>query len=332
MPTWHDYRRDLGAALGFHLYTQTSTDQLTLSTNPRTMILPELIDSNLDVDFLDGAYWFSTVSTEVVPVAKNGLLPGTGQVTVAHAPKNGNGLPATSNQNMEFYGVLPPYSVRGRRGLKDAADLALAECWAIDTLLINGVSTTYQYPLMHISTGPVSTIQDSAWPWLDNADKIIDVYVRRAGALRDDLVNEWRFINDAEQSYLEFKQTFSSAEQLKIWAYRPMDTWISYTASSNWVDPGTQGVGTRGIGTSDKDEALLSRTGMITVGLAWCYEFLASEGDNAQRAYWRSMADRQRIKANKWKEAHLPRVHGRDSHWRRMQGQSDVVWPPLLST
>lgn len=292
--TWTTYRRALGSALGWHLFTNQSSTGSAGATNQ--VVLLDLQDSNLEANFTDTVWEFQPTGTnagEVRRPVKAGLAPGTGTLTLSRA----HTAVTTSNAGVELYGVLPPTQHLGRRGLLQAANLALKECWMIDTLSITGISTAYQYPL------------STAYPWLDNADRVIDFYVRRTAENRDALVNEWRWLNSNQ---FEFKSPFSSADTLKPLVYRPLDTWIGVNSTfANSTVPGL---------VNETDQALLPVHGMLAVGLYWCYEFLATEGDVAQRGHWRGMADRQRIKANNWKRWHLPHDVGRDanSRFRRM--------------
>lgn len=290
--TWATYRQTLAGGLGFHLFTSQSSTGSASASN--VVLVPELVDTNLEANFLDNVWEYQPAGTnagEVRRVVKGGLAPGTGTITLSRA----HTAATTASAGVEFYGVLPPTQHLGRRGLLQAANLALGECWTIDTLEITGNSSLYQYDL------------STSFPWLVDEDQIIDVGVRIGGAVRDQLVSQWRFLADGTAPQLEFRSVFSGTDTIKVLAYRPLNTLINI--NSTWTT--STGLSSNG------DQALLTPQGMLTVGLYYCYEFLASEGDFSQRAAWRSMADRQRTKANKWKQANLPHVDGRDreAHW-----------------
>lgn len=287
--TWATYRHALAERLGWHLYTNQSTSAGSGAAN--TLVIPDLIDTNLESNFLDTTWEYQPSggnAGEVRRVLKGGLAPATGTVTLSRAH-----TAATSSATaIEFYGVLPPVRSLGRKGLLDAANEALAECWAIDTLTVAANSTAYQYPL-------------TAYPWLSVEDQVIDVYIRRLGEVRDTLLPQWRWINDVDTPQLEVPMPLNSGDVLKPVVYRPMDTWLQ--VNSTWTDTAT------GL-LNETDQGLLSVNGMVVVGLYYCYEFLATEGDVSQRAQWRTLADRQRMKANNWKDGALPTLQGRDVH------------------
>jgi hypothetical protein len=319
--TWRNYRRALGAALGFHIYTHSDTVS-SASSAANVILIPELSGADVESGFLDNTWEYQPLDVnhgEVRRVVSGGLSPATGLVTLSRA----HSFNTTTTADIEFYGVLPPVSYLGRRGLLEAANLALEECWTIDTLALTGDSTSYQYRL-DTSTHTVY----SGFPWLNREDQIIDVFIRRSGETRDALLSQWRLINDVDTPYLEIKSPLSTADTIKPLVYRPMGTWIKpYLQSWGAIPTST------GLSGIDGDQALLSIQGMLAVGLYWCYEFLASEGDYPQRQYWRGMADRQRIKANKWKASTLPRSTGREEHWSRLTTPSHYEWPvPVLST
>ncbi len=290
--SWATYRQTLAAALGWHIFTSQST--ASASATASTLVIPELIDTNLESNFLDTTWEYQPAGGnigEVRRVLKGGLAPATGTVTLSRAH-----TAATSSATaVEFYGVLPPVSALGRRGLLQAANLALQECWFIDTLQITGVAGQWQYPL-------------TSFPWLRSEEQIVDVWARRGGDIRDRLVRQWRWINDLDTPQIEFRWLFGPADTIKPVVYRPLDTWIN--TGAGFADSTTGLV-------SNADQALLTKQGMLNVGLYYCYDFLASEGDVSQRAMWRTLADRQRIKANKWKQWTLPVLEGRDRslHW-----------------
>ena len=306
--TWGTYRRSLGAALGWHMF---ETHSSVAATSSATLVIPALIDSNLEANFLDSVWEYQPGGSnagEVRRPVKGGLAPATGTVTLSrpHTSASSASVP------VELYGVLPPVRATGRRGLLEAANLALKECWFIDTLNIVGISTAYQYPL------------STAYPWLNTEEQIIDLYVRRSGEVRDSPLSEWQFLNNADTPQFEVKSVLSSADTIAAVVYRPMNTWLN--VNSSWTATATGLV-------NDTDQALLSENGMLQVGLYWCYEFLATEGDVSQRGYWRSMADRQRIRANHWKSNNLPQQLGRDVHWSQLSVPSRYEWPvPVLST
>jgi hypothetical protein len=287
--TWQTYRQALAGSLGFHLFSNQSSTGSAAATNQ--LVIPDLIDSNLEPNFLDSTWEYQATGSnggEIRRTLKAGLAPATGTVTLSRA----HTAATTANAPVEFFGVLPPVRHLGRRGLLEAANLALKECWTIDTLNLVGGSS-YQYSL-------------SAYPWVDAEDAIIDVAIRRSGDVRDGLIDRWRFVNTSSALALEFPFPFSPTDTLKPIVYRPLDTWIQ--SNGTWADS-TAGLSSNG------DQALLSVHGMLAVGLYYCYDFLASEGDPAQRAQWRALADRQRTKANKWKDLNLPHLNGRDIHW-----------------
>lgn len=301
--TWTTYRQQLAGALGFHLLTQQSSTGASAAANQ--VVCPDLIDSNLEPQFLDNSWEFQTSggnAYEVRRVANAGLAPGTGTVSLSRA----HSTTTSSAANVEFYGVLPPMRHLGRRGILQAANLALKECWFIDTLAITGISTAYQYGLA------------TSFPWLAREDQVVDVYVRRSGDNRDSLVSEWRFINDLDGPQLEFKAPFSSADTIKPVVYRPLDTWIKQ--SSTWADS------TSGLST-ESDQGLLSVHGMLAVGLFHCYDFLATEGSPEQRSSWKARADTQRKQANVWKLNTLPHQQGRDVHWTNTRSAWAAEWP-----
>lgn len=299
--TWTTYRRALGGALGWHLFSAQSSTGSAAAAN--TVVLLDLQDSNLEANFTDTVWEFQPTGTnagEVRRAVKGGLAPGTGTLTLSRA----HTAATTAAATVELYGVLPPTQHLGRRGLLQAANLALKECWMIDTLSITGVSTAYQYPL------------STAYPWLDTEDKVIDMWVRRTGENRDVLVPWWEWL---DTNSFQFQSPFSTADTLKPRVYRPLDTWIGVSGTfANSTVPGL---------VNETDQGLLSVGGMLQVGLYWCYEFLATEGAPDQRSEWRRMADRQRIKANTWKRAHLPHDTGRDAHARRMAPSLQADWP-----
>jgi hypothetical protein len=167
-----------------------------------------------------------------------------------------------------------------------------------------GVADQYQYSL-------------AAYPWLTTEDRIVDVWIRRSGAVRDELLREWRFLHDAEGPMLEIRTPVSTSDTLKPRVYRPLDTWLK--VDGTWQDS-TSGL------VSDTDEALLSLDGLQTVGLAWAYETLAQQGMGAEVAQYTALADRQRRLANQWKREHLPRQAGRSVHWYTDQ-PNYADWP-----
>lgn len=292
--TWATYRHNLAANLGWHLFTTQSSTGAAASASQ--VVCLDLIDSNLEANFLDNAWEYQPTGAnagELRRTTKAGLAAATGTVSLSRAHTAATSSAAT----VEFYGVLPPTSHLGRRGILQATNLALKECWFIDTLSITGVSSQYQYPLSSVA------------PWLTSEDQIIDVYVRRAGENVDCLTYEWRFINDMDSPQIEFRWPLGATDTIKPVVYRPLDTWIKQ--NSTWADSSV------GLST-EADQALLPMHGMLAVGLYHCYDFLATEGDISQRAQWRKLADNQRIKANRWKANHLPRKTGRDVHAGRV--------------
>jgi hypothetical protein len=290
--SWATYRQSLAGALGWHIFTSQST--ASASATASTLVIPDLIDTNLEPNYLDTTWEYQPAGGnigEVRRVLKGGLAPATGTVTLSRA----HTATTSSGTSVEFYGVLPPVSALGRRGLLQAANLALGECWWIDEVDITGVAAQWQYSL-------------AAYPWLQTEDQVIDVWARRSGDVRDRLVSQWHWLDNLDAPQIEFRYLFGPSDTIKIKAYRPLDSWIKVGAT--WADS-TVGL------VNDSDQAMISEQGMLNVGLYYCYEFLASEGDVSQRAQWRTLADRQRIKANKWKSWTLPTLDGRDRalHW-----------------
>lgn len=305
MPTLALYRQVLGAELGF-AQTGLTTDGAGSSNS---LVCSALGDSDLESKYYDGV-WSIITSTQsgqsllgqVRRVKQGGLSPVTGSLTMTR----GYTASIASGTGFELYGVLPPVDALGRRGLLSCINLALRECWIEQYLQITGVANQWQYSL------------ETAYPWLWTEDQVIDVWCRRSNALRDQLVEEWRLIEDADNPQIEFKAPFTTADVIKPYVHRPMDTWINTgTGYAN---------STTGL-VADTDQAMLSIDGMLAVGLYHCYTALAGIGDDGERGEWIARRDRQRIKANVWKRAHLKRDVGRTFHWRNTMRQMLPQFP-----
>ncbi len=293
--TTAQYRAVLAAELGFFSGTLTTSAG---AVNATDLICNTLIDSDFEASFLDGVWSLITSSAAGTPpigtvrrIKMGGLAPATGTITHSRAYAS-----TTSNgQTFELFGVLPPTDQLGRRGILTCMNLALRECWMEDYLSIVGVSNQYQYPLA------------TAYPWLQQEDQIIDVWVRRSGANRDQLVSEWRLINDAETPQLEFKTPFTTSDTIKPYVHRPLDTWIA--TPTVWAESTTGLV-------NEGDQALLSLNAMRVVGLYHCFTALATVGDESERAGWQAKADKQALIKAAWKRANLKHDTGRDVHWK----------------
>lgn len=305
MPTLRQYRRTLGYGLGWYVVSANTT---TGSTAGNTIVIPDFADVELESRFAAEVWGFIAssglaVSDQQRRVRKEGIAPATGLVTFARAFS----AEVSTGTTVEFSGVLPVKDALGRTGLHTCINDALRECWFVDRVSVPHASTAYQIDL-----------SSAVGSWLDDERRIIDVYTRSAGSNRDCLLSEWTFLHDGEGPTLELRSPLSSADELKVAAFRPMHTWTR--------QGGTWANSTIGLST-ETDEALLPLDGMRTVGLAHAYEAAASFDPDK----WEKKAARQRIAANAWKTWSLPRETGREVHWQS-RAFTTVGWPGTLSS
>lgn len=286
-------RRRLGSGLGPY-YRSTTTGA---STATDSLTLGSLADAEAESNKLSAMYAMPVSTTtdnayQVRRVRREGFTAATGVARVVTAYSSAT----PSGVEVDIYSPLPPRDYDGRVGLHTIINRALAECWDIDRLDITPSAASQ-------STYSLSSVAE----WIRTDEQIIDVYYRRSGSTRDELVPEWRFQSNVDAPEIEIRGVnLSTSDTLKPVVYRPLNTWIE--VNSTW------GNSTIGLST-ESDRCLLSEEGIEVVGRAIALAELSKMGDFEGRRVDRADAIAARQDADRWKHRNLPRKFGRSVHW-----------------
>jgi hypothetical protein len=222
MPTLATYRRRLGAELGgYYVGTGgvggTSTVIGNLWTPFRSTALPS---THL-------AYWWAYVPELPWPnlrrVTKNGLDPATGSVTVDDSFSNA----VANGAIVELSSRLPPTSVTAT-GVGETLKPSLNDC--VNLALPHILIPDDQYVTVQLSDG-VRDYSLSTWPWLDRAERLVDV--RHLDAANGSFVSTWKTWELRETAagnslwFREPPRTPSGTYGVRLVVLRPAHTLIS---------------------------------------------------------------------------------------------------------
>jgi hypothetical protein len=194
---------------------------------------------------------------------------------------------------IEFHKLLPPEELGGSMGLRQALNLALAECWVMDRIAVAGIANQGTYDLTLLGDwidpsainefyGPLMTTDIPMAPWGGFTPR------RDGGAVMMDVA-----------------PGISSGAAMQLELTRPADTYIK--CGGVWLD---QQSGFQ----HDDDECLLQPTELVEVALAYVWESLAQTTTGAAAARYGKLAEAQRTKANLSKFRGLPHPAERSDH------------------
>ena len=193
---------------------------------------------------------------------------------------------------VEMHKLLPPTdSVGAVMGLREALNLALAECWVPDRLSIS-------------TTGSVTYDLEALGDWLDPA-AIYELYGPAINGIPLQPFGGYVARGDAEQVDIDVIG-LAAGTSATVELTRPGDTYIKI--GGTWTD------GQLGL-TNDDDECLFQPAFITEVAKVYCYEALANSTTGAApQARYQKLAEEQRRTVNimKWRMLqHLPeRSHG----------------------
>ncbi len=221
-------------------------------------------------------------------VANQGLNTSTGQLTPTVPWPGALAL----NTEIELHAKLPPVRHDGKVGLRECINAALRECWVPDRLALVGVNGQPAYDPF------------TANDWAD-AEAVFEVY----GPVLDPTTNPvpwpgWDVQHDADLTKLGVAPTFAGGAAAQVGLTRTADSLVKRGVVWTTVTDGLQ---------ADTDETLLQPELVVAVALIYVYQALAS-GDDADRAYWSELAQRQRRTVNGMKRARLWHPSKRPSH------------------
>jgi hypothetical protein len=278
-------RRSLGALRGL----LSSTDELqgiqvvtttTQAAGPTSLISTDLL-GGLDSNAYRSA-WVMPTEAGVSSGASAGVVRRTGEKALNTATGElalTTPFPATLpvGVKVEISTALPPVSRDRMRGLRECLNAALAELWMPVRLSLVGVNGSPSYDLAAYAD------------WLA-PDAIFEVY----GPALDATLNPapwpgFDSMQNANTLNLQVAPTFGAGAAIQVGAYRPGDTWIR--AGSVW------GESTTGL-VADTDEQVFQPNFLVQIALQHAYAALAATGEQAERARWQSLADRQTVRAN----------------------------------
>lgn len=203
---------------------------------------------------------------------------------------------------VEMYKLLPPYELDGLLGLREALNMALAECWVLDRLAVPGQANTATYD--------VSELGD----WLD-PDAINEYYGPALGSgIPETPWGGFAARREGALVKLDVAPGIAAGAAMRPELTRPADTLIK--VAGVWRD-GQQGF------TNDTDECLLQPQFLTDVALAYCYEALANASTGIAMAKFSKAAGEARRRAGLAKFRGLPHPTERPSHAAAAYGSQD---------
>ncbi len=281
-------RRMLGRRLGGLQVAMTTADGLPDGSTFKSTGMATMIDSNR----YRGWWAMPTdgVSAGVIrTIGDTALNPLDGTVIVA-PPFTSQIVQGTQ---VELTKLLPSEELGGLMGLRQALNLALAECWVIDRLALAGVANQATYDISQLGD------------WLD-PETISEFYgpVLSAGIP----LSPWGGFQARQQGAvvaLDVAAGISTGATMSLELTRPADTFMK--VGGVWLD-GQQGF------VNDDDECLLQPTFLSEVALVYCWESLAQVTTGAASLRFAKSAMDQRAKANLMKWSGLPHPSERSDH------------------
>ncbi len=224
--------------------------------------------------------------------ARTGVLSlSTNTYTVAAAYSN----TVQSGVTFRFATRLPWFDTPpGRSGLREIVNDALMRLWVEDRISISGVTGQKRYSLSL-----------TTYPWLNDVSRVLAVYQPTVDA--DDIPREyaraaWDFDVDGETIYLDFPGApWKTGESFTLKVHRPANSRLRI--SSVWTDSDSEIDGL----TAVTDAALPTVRDVRVMGMALAYRALASRAPGEETAYWESLAQIWEAKANRLKNARVPR-------------------------
>lgn len=216
---------------------------------------------------------------EVRRLSENALNPSSGVLTFE--PPMFSQI--VSGTQVELHKLLPPDENDGDLlGLRQALNLALAECWVLDRVAISGTG---------LNTLNLASFGD----WLD-AEAVHQVYGAPIGSMPSAPYGGYAVHRDAETIALDIVG-IQSGTNLPVEVTRPGDSYMRI--SGVWTD-NQQGF------ASDLDECLFQPQFLTEVALVYCYEALANATTGAPGQRYLRLADDKRKGVNIMKFRGLP--------------------------
>ena len=281
-------RRMLARRLGGLQVATTSAD----GTIGGTSLISANLANQLDANRYRGWWVMPTdgVSAGAIrTIGETALNPSDGTLTIA--PPFVSQIVAGTQ--VELTKLLPPEELGGMLGLRQAINLALAECWVLDRTAVPGVANQATYDLSAIGDwldpeavseyyGPVLSTGLAVMPWGGFS-------VRRQGSVVD----------------LDVPPGISTGAAMSVEMTRPGDTLIKIDGV--WTDQ-QQGM------QNDTDEHLFQPAFLVEVALCHCWDALSQTTTGAAAARYLKLAENQRTKANLAKFRGLPHPRERSNH------------------
>jgi hypothetical protein len=216
---------------------------------------------------------------EVRRAAENALNPSTGTLTL-EPPYLSQIVQGTQ---IELHKLLPPDESEGDvLGLKQALNLALAECWVLDRVAITGTGST---PLDLASFGA----------WLD-PEAVHQVYGSPISGVPSMPMGGYAVRRDAETIALDIVG-IQAGTSLPVELTRPGDTYMRINGV--WTD---QQMGF----VNDDDESLFQPAFLTDVALVYCYAALANVLTGPPSTRYQALAEARRTQVNYMKYRALP--------------------------
>jgi hypothetical protein len=216
---------------------------------------------------------------EVRRVGENALNPANGTLLL-EPPYLSQIVQGTQ---VELHKLLPPDETEGDvLGLRQALNLALAECWVLDRLAVTGTGAT--------------TLNLSAFgDWLD-PEAVYQLYGPPMSGVPAAPVGGYRVRRDAEVVALDIVGV-QSGTSLPVELTRPGDTYMRIDGV--WTD---QQMGF----LHDDDESLFQPAFLTNVALVYCYEALANVLTGPAATRYQALAEERRRQVNYMKYRALP--------------------------
>jgi len=271
-------RRVLGRKLGSLQVATTTAD----GASDGTTLISRGLANQIDANRYKGWWIMPTdgVSAGQVRIAaENALNPATGQLVVSPAMTS----QIVSGTQFELHKLLPPDEGSGPvLGLRQALNMALAECWTLDRV-----------PLA--TTGAVSYDISSLGDWLD-PDAIHELYGPSISGMPD--IPFGSFVTRADANVTDLDVIgLATGYTVNLELTRPGDTFMKI--GGVWTD-NQQGF------TVDSDECLFQPAFITEVALVHCYEALANATTGPASTRYLSLAQDKRRNANILKLRGLP--------------------------
>jgi hypothetical protein len=213
---------------------------------------------------------------QIRSIGENALNPITGTLVIGPSMTS----QIVAGTQVELHKLLSPDDAAGPTiGLRQALNLALAECWVLDRL---GMA----------STGGITYDLASLGDWTD-ADAIREVYGPVMAGIPLQPFGGFTARQDAELVALDIIG-FATGASMTIETTRPGDSYMK--VGGVWTDQ-SQGF------VYDEDESLFQAAFLSEIALAHCYEALANAAIGVQATRYQAKADGARRGANimKWR-------------------------------